>query len=142
MLQCFDGTFYVGVTGNIERRLYQHHEGAFETCYTFMRRPLCLVYAGEFDRIAEAIDFEKKLKSWSHKKKRAFAQRDWPNLTRYSRGPDRTPVIPSVAPKARSRGTAICHPERSAEGAESRDSDSVRDRGCPSTTALARLRSG
>src|SRR5579872_4114668 len=102
MLQCFDGTFYVGVTGDIERRLYQHHEGAFEKCYTFMRRPLRLVYVGEFEWIEEAISFEKKLKSWSHKKKRAFAQREWANLTRYSRGPDRV------------RG---CHPERSAEGA-------------------------
>jgi putative endonuclease len=89
MLQCFDGTFYVGVTGNIDRRLYQHHEGVFETCYTFIRRPLRLVYVGEFAWIQEAIDFEKKLKSWSHKKKRAFAECKWANLTRYSRGPDR-----------------------------------------------------
>ena len=86
MLQCFDGTFYIGVTGNIDRRLYQHHEGVFETCYTFMRRPLQVAYVGEFDRIENAIDFEKKLKAWSHKKKRAFAQREWANVTRYSRG--------------------------------------------------------
>ncbi|HTX02407.1 MAG TPA: GIY-YIG nuclease family protein [Candidatus Acidoferrales bacterium] len=89
LLRCFDGTFYVGVTGDIDRRLDQHHQGAFDTCYTFMRRPVRLEYVGEFEWIEEAIAFEKKLKSWSHKKKRAFAQREWSNLRRYSRGPDR-----------------------------------------------------
>jgi putative endonuclease len=94
MLQCFDGTFYVGVTNNFDRRFYEHSEGIDEGCYTFTRRPLIVAYVGEFDRINEAINFEKKLKSWSHKKKRAFAQREWANLTRYSRGPDRIREAP------------------------------------------------
>ena len=89
MLRCFDGTFYVGVTSDFDRRWYQHETGEFETCYTFVRRPLRVAYVGEFDRVEEAIRFEKKLKSWSHKKKRAFAERDWANMRRYSRGPDR-----------------------------------------------------
>ena len=89
MLRCFDGTFYVGVTNNVERRVFEHFGGIDETCYTFSRRPLVVEYVGEFQWIREAIDFEKKLKSWSHKKKRAFAQKKWSDLRRYSFGTDR-----------------------------------------------------
>jgi len=35
------------------------------------------VYVGEFQTPTEAIDFEKRLKAWSHRKKRAFADREW-----------------------------------------------------------------
>jgi putative endonuclease len=89
MLRCFDGTFYVGVTNNVERRFMEHCEGVDEGCYTFTRRPLIVEYVGDFDRINDAIDFEKKLKSWSHKKKRAFAQKKWNDLRRFSFGTDR-----------------------------------------------------
>jgi putative endonuclease len=41
-----------------------------------------LVYVGEFQWVNEAIDFEKQLKGWSHKKKRAFADGDWSLLKR------------------------------------------------------------
>jgi predicted GIY-YIG superfamily endonuclease len=44
------------------------------------------VYVGEFQRVDEAIAFEKRLKGWSHKKKRAFAERDWPLLKRLAVG--------------------------------------------------------
>ena len=94
MLRCIDGTFYVGVTNNVERRFYEHCSGYNPTAYTHSRRPLRLVYAGEFERPSDAIDFEKQLKGWSHKKKRAFADREWPLLKRLAVGPD-------------------CHPERS-----------------------------
>jgi putative endonuclease len=86
MLRCVDGTFYTGVTNDIERRYYEHSTGHDPTCYTHSRRPLWLVYAGEFQYIDRAINFEKQLKGWSHKKKRAFAERDWPLLKRLALG--------------------------------------------------------
>ena len=89
MLQCFDGTFYTGVTNNIERRFAQHCYGIDPKCYTYNRRPLILVYAGEFQFIHDAINFEKRLKRWSHRKKRAFARKKWSSLRRYSKGPER-----------------------------------------------------
>ncbi len=89
MLRCFDGAFYVGVTNNVERRFFEHCQGINPDCYTFTRRPLLVEYVGEFERINDAIDFEKKLKSWSHKKKRAFAQKKWSDLERFSFGTDR-----------------------------------------------------
>jgi predicted GIY-YIG superfamily endonuclease len=36
-------------------------------------KPL-LVYVAEFDRVNDAIDWEKHLKRWSHRKKRALAE--------------------------------------------------------------------
>ena len=86
MLQCFDGTFYVGVTNDVERRIAEHRAGHVAGSYTSLRRPLRLVYAGEFQRVEEAIAFEKRLKGWSHQKKRAFDERDWPLLKRLATG--------------------------------------------------------
>jgi putative endonuclease len=94
MLRCFDGTFYVGVTNDITRRFGEHCSGYDPKSYTHTRRPLRLVYADEFQWVDEAIAFEKRLKGWSHKKKRTFADRDWPLLKRLSLP---SSVIPSGA---------------------------------------------
>ncbi len=85
MLRCFDGTFYVGVTNDVDRRFSEHCDGIDPDCYTAKRRPLRLVHVSEFQWVNEAIDFEKKLKGWSHRKKRAFAELAWGDLKRYSR---------------------------------------------------------
>ncbi len=86
MLRCIDGTFYTGVTNDIDRRFYEHCAGHDPSCYTHMRRPLQLVYADEFAWIDEAIAFEKRLKRWTHNRKRAFAERDWPMLKHLAKG--------------------------------------------------------
>ena len=98
MLRCFDGTFYIGVTNDFDRRFYEHRTGFNEDCYTFTRQPLRVAYVGEFDRIVDAIDFEKKMKAWSHKKKRAFAGEQWEKFREYSRGPDRQVPHKSAPP--------------------------------------------
>jgi putative endonuclease len=86
MLRCIDGSFYTGFTSDIVHRFEQHIFGCNEACYTYTRRPLRLVYVGEFDNPNEAIAFEKRLKGWTHNKKRAFAERDWPLLKRFALG--------------------------------------------------------
>ena len=86
MLRCIDGTFYTGITNDVHRRYDEHVSGYDQTCYTYTRRPLLLVYVGEFDSPDEAIAFEKRLKGWSHKKKRAFAERNWPLPNRLASG--------------------------------------------------------
>jgi putative endonuclease len=68
LLRCFDGTFYTGVTNDVDRRYCEHCHGDKKDSYTYTRRPLRLVYTGEFESIHEAIAFEKKLKSWRHAK--------------------------------------------------------------------------
>ena len=89
MLRCFDGTFYIGVTNDLERRFNEHCYGINPECYTYNRRPLKLEFAGEFNSICDAIDFEKKMKRWSHRKKRAFAQGAWADLKQFSKGRER-----------------------------------------------------
>jgi len=93
MLRCIDGTVYTGITNDVARRYAEHCAGDNAGCYTHSRRPLRLIYVGEFSRPEEAIAFEKRLKRWSHKKKRAFADRDWTLLKRLAT-PD-THVTPS-----------------------------------------------
>ena len=75
MLRCFDGTFYVGVTNDVDRRYHEHCFGDKKDSYTYTRRPLRLIYVGEFQTPDEAIAFEKKLKGWTHAKKRIFAEK-------------------------------------------------------------------
>ncbi len=75
MLFCFDGTYYTGVTSDMDKRYYQHCYGDKKDSYTYSRRPLRLAWVGESHDINEAIAFEKKLKSWTHAKKRAFIEK-------------------------------------------------------------------
>ena len=84
MLQCFDGTFYTGVTNNVERRFREHCDGHDPDSYTHTRRPLLLVHVSEFDRPIDAIAWEKRLKGWSHKKKRSLIRGDANLLIRLS----------------------------------------------------------
>ena len=52
MLRCADGSYYLGHTDELERRLGQHHGGEIEG-YTSARRPVSLVWSADFEtRIA------------------------------------------------------------------------------------------
>lgn len=60
-------TFYIGVTSNLEARVWQHLNGegsAFVKKYKYYD----LIYLGYFERITDAINREKQLKNW---------HRDW-----------------------------------------------------------------
>ena len=73
MLRCKDGSFYVGHTDDLERRIVEHGEG---TCdgYTSRRRPVELVFVDEFFTRDEAIERERQLKGWSRAKKQALIE--------------------------------------------------------------------
>ena len=71
MLECADGSYYVGQTDCLARRVAQHHAGDVPGCYTFKRRPLALVWSQEFSSRAEALESERQIKGWSRAKKRA-----------------------------------------------------------------------
>jgi putative endonuclease len=85
MLRCSDGSFYVGVTNNLEYRVAQHETGFDRKCYTFKRRPVKLVHSSEFYEITDAICWEKQLKGWSRAKKEALVRSDWPSIVRLAR---------------------------------------------------------
>ncbi|MBV8355213.1 MAG: GIY-YIG nuclease family protein, partial [Candidatus Eremiobacteraeota bacterium] len=84
MLLCFDGTYYVGVTNNVDRRFWEHCEGIDPECYTYNRRPLKVVWVGPTNSILDAIAYEKVVKDWSRKKKRALIEGRWDDIRRYS----------------------------------------------------------
>ncbi|MEO7306044.1 MAG: GIY-YIG nuclease family protein [Ferruginibacter sp.] len=85
ILKCSDGSYYTGVTNNIEKRLAEHNSDNSITAYTFKRRPVQLLYSQEFNDIKQAIELEKQIKGWSRKKKEARINEDWEKLKRYSK---------------------------------------------------------
>ena len=85
ILLCNDGTFYTGVTNNLDKRVEEHQEGKYFGSYTYDRRPVQLVFYSHFMDIEIAIEFEKKIKKWSHAKKLALIEgrfEDLPNLAK------------------------------------------------------------
>jgi putative endonuclease len=80
MLLCKDGTFYVGLTNDLIRRVEEHHKGIYRQCYTFKRRPLKLVYYETCPYVSEARQREKQLKGWSQNKKKTLIRQDYHKL--------------------------------------------------------------
>jgi putative endonuclease len=85
ILKCNDGSYYTGVTNNVEKRLTEHNSDNSTTSYTFKRRPVELVYCQEFNDIKQAIELEKQIKGWTRRKKEALINEDWEKLKFYSR---------------------------------------------------------
>jgi putative endonuclease len=76
ILQCADGSYYVGFTECLEARVYEHNNGTLGACHTFLRRPVTLVYDESYTKQADAIKRERQLKNWSHVKKTALIAGD------------------------------------------------------------------
>ncbi|MGO8919408.1 MAG: GIY-YIG nuclease family protein [Stellaceae bacterium] len=86
ILRCADGSYYVGSTrASLDERLAQHEAGTFDG-YTARRRPLCLVFAQEFDRVTDAIAAERQVKGWRREKKEALIRGDWDALPALAAG--------------------------------------------------------
>lgn len=85
ILECSDESYYTGVSNDVDKRFMQHVDGIDVNCYTYSRRPLKLVYIETFNDPLSAINFEKKLKKWSHDKKRALINRDYELLKMLSK---------------------------------------------------------
>lgn len=69
VLLCQDGSFYTGYTKNLDLRIRLHMNGDGAR-YTRMHRPKKLVYVEEFASRAEAMKWEKKIKTLNHQKKK------------------------------------------------------------------------
>jgi predicted GIY-YIG superfamily endonuclease len=76
ILRCADDTLYTGYTGDLIRRLKQHQSGSIPRSYTKARRPVMLVWAGEFETKDEARAHEKKIKRWKTDRKESLIQED------------------------------------------------------------------
>jgi putative endonuclease len=75
ILECADGTLYVGSTYDLERRVSEHNLG-LGAAYTRLRRrrPVSLAWAGEFGRIEDAFRYEKQIQGWSRAKRMALIE--------------------------------------------------------------------
>jgi putative endonuclease len=68
VLECCDGSFYTGVTTDIDRRLREHREGKASR-YTRIRRPIVLVYQEECGTRSQSLARECAVKSLSRRRK-------------------------------------------------------------------------
>ena len=84
MLRCADGSFYVGHTDDLERRLGEHATGALPG-YTRHRRPVVLVYSAELPERMDALEMERRIKGWSRAKKQALIEEDWEKISALAR---------------------------------------------------------
>ena len=97
IVECCDGSLYVGHSDDLELRWAQHETRAFPQCYTFSRHPLKLAYVAEVPTRLEALERERQLKGWSRAKKRALINGDFGALHDLARCKSRpsTPRGPS-----------------------------------------------
>ena len=79
ILECADGSFYTGSTKDLPRCLWQHQNGLGAN-HTAKRLPVKLVFAEEFEHVADAFYREKQIQGWSRSKKMALMERDWNRL--------------------------------------------------------------
>lgn len=68
ILRCRDGSFYTGVTTDIDRRLRQHRKGTASR-YTRSRRPLMLIHQEKCGNRSQALRRECVVKALSRRRK-------------------------------------------------------------------------
>ena len=78
LLRCADSSYYCGHTDNLDMRMQQHHSG--DVGYTSTRKPVELVWQGEFETREGALAFEQQIKGWSRAKKEALMAGDWARI--------------------------------------------------------------
>lgn len=85
ILECADGSLYIGHTDDLDRRLAQHQLG--KGCiYTAARRPLRLIHTEVFESRYAALTTERKLKGWNRSKKLAYMAGDWKTVSNLAKG--------------------------------------------------------
>lgn len=82
ILKCSDGSYYTGHTDNIEGRISQHEQGLIQSCYTFDKRPVGVVFVETFASRGEALGSERQIKGWSRRKKEALINEEF-DLLKY-----------------------------------------------------------
>ena len=89
MLECGDGSYYVGSTTDLDRRMEEHFSG-LGAKYTSTRLPVTLVWSQECSKIEQAYALEKRIQGWSRAKRRALIDRRYDLLPGLSQRRSRT----------------------------------------------------
>ena len=105
MLECADGSFYVGHTDNIDARFSQHAAGE-GAAWTKNRLPVKLAWSESFGTRDEAFTAERKVKGWSRAKKKALIEQDWSTVEMLSRRKQNGHSTPPPALRDAVHGTA------------------------------------
>ena len=95
ILRCADGSYYVGSTTDLERRVSEHDAG-LGAAHTRLRRrrPVTLVWACQFDRVDDAFRYEKQIQNWGRAKREALIEGRLDDLPGLARGLCRRPRSP------------------------------------------------
>ena len=81
IVQCSDGSYYVGSTHDLEHRMWQHNHSPDEgAAYTRRRRPVTLMWSQQFEHIGAAFAVEKQVQGWNRAKREALIQGDFDAL--------------------------------------------------------------
>jgi putative endonuclease len=94
ILRCGDGSFYTGVTTDIDRRFRAHQAGKASR-FTRTRRPVDLVYQEECGTRSQALSRECAVKSLGRQAKEDLV----------AVGPSKSPSTRGKGPRARGKGT-------------------------------------
>ncbi len=119
ILRCADGSYYVGHTDDMELRMQQHQNG--DVGYTALRKPIELLWQGEFETREGALAFELQVKGWSRAKKEALMAGDWERVQELaqSRGKSTSaPRLRQAQPERVGRDEASTPPAVRAEPVE------------------------
>lgn len=84
ILKCKDGSFYAGITNDLERRLNQHRDGRASR-YTRSRRPVTVVYRESCESRSHALKRECAVKALSRKEKEELTEE---SMKKFGRGID------------------------------------------------------
>ncbi len=68
IVRCSDGTFYTGITNNLEKRIQTHNCGKGAK-YTARRRPVTLLYREASENRSTATKRELEIKKYSRARK-------------------------------------------------------------------------
>jgi predicted GIY-YIG superfamily endonuclease len=88
MLECCDGSYYVGSTKDLQARLTQHAIG-LGAAYTRRRLPVRLVWSLQLDRVEDVFALEKRIHGWSRAKRQALIEGRFEDLPALSRKPSK-----------------------------------------------------
>lgn len=79
ILECSNGSYYVGSTINLYKRVKMHQDGLGAN-HTKKYLPVKLVYFETFDKIWKAFKREKQIQRWTYEKKAALIRGDIESL--------------------------------------------------------------
>jgi len=92
LLRCADGSYYVGQTDDLTKRMAEHDAGE-GAAWTAGRLPVELAWSEDFGTRDEGREAERQIKGWSRAKKEALVRGDWDAIALLAKKPraGRTP---------------------------------------------------